>query len=92
MREPIVHSYKGYEYRPWEEIEEDNRKTFHDVHVEGDDHIRSLPLSPYGHPSFEYFKLWVDADCPYPSSQRVSLDELRDMVFTKLIEEELADG
>jgi hypothetical protein len=85
MKEECIHSYKGYEYRPWEEIEEDNRKTFHDVHVVGDDHIRSLPLSPYSYPSFEYFKMWVDAGCPYPSGQRVSLDELEDIIFEKTI-------
>jgi len=89
MQEVLVYEYRGYEYRPWIEEEEDNRKTFHHVHLSGDAHIRSLPISPYSHPTFEYFQLWVDAGCPYPSNQRVSLDELEDIIFAKLMEEEL---
>ena len=76
--------YKGYKYEPWTEYEEDNMKTFHDVIGPNGEHL-CLPLSPYATISNHYFKLWVDAGCPYPSNQRVSTEELEDMITERIL-------
>jgi hypothetical protein len=80
--------YKGYVYEPWDDIEEDNIKRFHDVRGP-DGSMLSLPLSPYYTAGLSYLRLWVDAGCPYPSNQRVSAEELKEMIFTKITEGEL---
>lgn len=87
MKEPLIYSYKGYEYRPTEDIDYDDqtRKYFHTVYCP-DDKPRHLPLSPRLFSSQEFFELWVDAGCPYPYHQRISIQELKDMIFTNLTE------
>lgn len=55
--------YKGHQYKPWDDVEEDNVKRFHDVYVDGVD-IGSIPLSPYTTPSFELFSRWIDMGKP----------------------------
>lgn len=53
-----VHSYLGYEYRPWDDVEEDNIKTFHECYKNG---VRiNMPRefynhSPYSQMTFEEF-------------------------------------
>lgn len=55
--------YKGYEYQPYEDIEEDNRKIFHDVITPSGETIH-IDFSPYHDPTLDEFKLWVDIGCP----------------------------
>ena len=55
--------YKGFEYRPWEDLEEDNRKIFHDVYYK--DEQVNMPgwfsnISPYRQAKEEEFKQAVD--------------------------------
>lgn len=59
-----VHSYKSYDYRPWDDRDEDNRKRFHDVYDEHNMYIASMPLSPYSHCDFETFSKWIDLGLP----------------------------
>ena len=41
------YSYLGYEYRPWEDVEEDNIKTFHECYK---DSVRiKMPYEFYNH-------------------------------------------
>ena len=84
------YEYKGYLYSPWDDREVNNLKTFHDV-VGPNCEDLSLPCSPYDNPTEEYFRLWVDAGCPYPERQRVSILELRETVFTKITEDVIED-
>jgi hypothetical protein len=55
--------HKGFIYQPWEDIEEDNIKTFHDVLTPTGETI-SIPLSPYAHPTQLHFEKWVELGCP----------------------------
>lgn len=61
-----VHVYGNYHYRPWEDVEEDNVKIFHDVYFISDvlEEKFDIPLSPYSHPSFQLFKNWIDMGKP----------------------------
>jgi hypothetical protein len=63
-----VYIYKNHYYRPWEEVEEDNRKLFHDVDIKDDNGViisrTHIPLSPYSHPSLQLFKNWIDMGRP----------------------------
>lgn len=53
-----LYSYLGYEYRPWDDVEEDNIKTFHECYKHG---MRvKMPRefynhSPYSTMTFEEF-------------------------------------
>lgn len=55
--------HKGYIYQPWEDIEEDNIKIFHDVLTPEGKKI-SIPLSPYCSPNQLHFEKWVELGCP----------------------------
>ena len=53
-----LYSYLGYEYRPWDDVEEDNIKTFHECYKDG----RRITMprefynhSPYNTMTFEEF-------------------------------------
>jgi hypothetical protein len=53
-----MYSYLGYEYRPWDDVEEDNIKTFHECYKDGQ-RVR-MPRefynhSPYSLMTFEEF-------------------------------------
>lgn len=53
-----IHSYLGYEYRVWDDVEEDNIKTFHECYKNGQ-RIK-MPRefynhSPYSLMSYEEF-------------------------------------
>lgn len=76
--------YKGYVYAPWVEDDGDVRKTFHDVTGPNGEHL-VLPVSPYSAISNRYFKLWVDAGCPYPNNQRVTIGELEELIADKIL-------
>lgn len=47
-----MYSYLGYEYRPWEDVEEDNIKIFHDVYKHGQ-RIK-MPDEFYNHSPYSY--------------------------------------
>ena len=53
-----LYSYLGYEYRPWDDVEEDNIKTFHECYKNG---VRvKMPYefynhSPYSRMTYEEF-------------------------------------
>lgn len=56
------YSYLGYEYRPWDDVEEDNIKTYHECYKAGQ--RVSMPeafycTSPYEYVSFEDFVKYV---------------------------------
>jgi len=63
-----VYIYKNHHYRPWDEVEEDNRKTFHDVVITDNSgaviSTTHIPLSPYSHANLQEFKNWVDMGKP----------------------------
>ena len=53
-----IYSYLGYEYRPWDDVEEDNIKTYHECYKYGQ--RVSMPEafychSPYDTMTFEEF-------------------------------------
>ena len=55
--------YKGYKYNNWQDFEEDNIKTFHDVTTPDGQEV-SMDWSPYSTPSFEDFCAWIDLGMP----------------------------
>lgn len=59
--------YRGYIYCPYDDVEEDNCKRFHNVYVEYDGiriDIGSVPLSPYCVLTFNRFKEWIQMGKP----------------------------
>lgn len=56
------YEYKGFRYTPWDDEEDDNIKTWHEVRytVDGKDEVAYLPVSPYAKVSYEAFAHWVD--------------------------------
>ena len=53
-----IYSYLGYEYRPWDDVEDDNIKTFHECYKDGQ--RVKMPRefynhSPYSLMTFEEF-------------------------------------
>ena len=55
--------YKGFKYQPWEDVEPDNRKWFHDVYYDGKE--VDMPgwfrnISPYRQVNEDEFKQAVD--------------------------------
>lgn len=59
----VIHEYRGYEYVPWTDVEEDNIKHFHDVFAPDGQRI-SFDWSPYSMPSRADFQLWINLGCP----------------------------
>lgn len=52
------YSYLGYEYRPWDDVEEDNIKTFHECYKDGKRVCMPREFynhSPYSLMTFEEF-------------------------------------
>ena len=46
-----IYSYLGYEYRPWDDVEEDNIKTFHECYKYG---MRvKMPREFYNHSPYD---------------------------------------
>lgn len=58
-----MYSYKGFTYQPYEDVEDDNIKIFHDVKTPSGTTIM-IPLSPYCKPTEKHFQKWVEAGCP----------------------------
>jgi hypothetical protein len=96
-------SYKGYVYCPETEYDGDISKIYHTVYKLGAPYILkdenhvivadySLPLSPYDRPTLDFFKKWIDAGKPYPINQRVSMDELDEMILHKSFEQIVLRG
>jgi hypothetical protein len=56
-------SYKGYEYQPWLDYEEDNVKRFHDVKTPEGKSIYA-ELSSYEEFTEETFQKWIDLGMP----------------------------
>ena len=84
--EELIYSYRGYEYRPETDIEEDNYKMFHHIYREdGSGYVAWMPLSPYSFPSREFFEAYVDAGFP-TENRRPTLRELQDIAFNNLFE------
>jgi uncharacterized protein YacL (UPF0231 family) len=57
-----VYSYLGYEYRPWDDVEEDNIKTYHECYKHGqrvDMPHEFYNHSPYSLMTFEEFVGYV---------------------------------
>ena len=59
------YNYKGYYYCPEEDREPDNIKIFHTV-FKGEfvSTVHNIPFTPYGFPSEEAFKAWIDSGLP----------------------------
>lgn len=57
--------YKGYTYKPWDDYEEDNCKTFHTVieNLYGIE-VGWVPMSPYTLVSEDAFQAWIDSGKP----------------------------
>lgn len=61
----VVYEYKGFKYMPEDDVEEDNVKRFHNVHVNnGRIYGGSVPLSPYATMTKELFERWIDMGRP----------------------------
>lgn len=56
-------NYKGFRYTPWEDVEEDNIKIFHELTYSNGKKI-SIPWSPYSTPTDDELKMWIDIGCP----------------------------
>lgn len=59
----IIYEYKGFQYMPEDDVEEDNIKRFHHVNFNGQK-LTWMPLSPYSSASKELFEQWVDMGRP----------------------------
>lgn len=55
--------YKGFIYKPWQEVMDDNIKVYHDVETP-DGKIIDMDWSPYETPSFDDFKMWIELGMP----------------------------
>ena len=62
------YEYKGFQYLPWEDHEDDNVKIFHDVATPAGRTIH-MDWSPYDTPSEAEFQLWIDLGLPGRISQ-----------------------
>lgn len=65
----VIWQYDGYCYLTWDDYEEDNIKTFHEIFVRDPSgqlvYSESFPMSPYTRQiSFNLFKQWVDMGRP----------------------------
>jgi hypothetical protein len=80
----LLNEYLGYRYEPWAEDDGDTCKTEHRVIGPNGEHLK-LPLSPYARATARFFKLWVEAGCPYPKTQRLTLEELEDIIADKIL-------
>ena len=61
----VVHEYKGFQYKPEDDIEEDNVKRFHDVYIDGSRIFGGgIPMSPYSSVCQQTFERWIDMGCP----------------------------
>ena len=61
------YEYKGFYYEYEIEVEEDNRKIFHDISVMENGKLKYFchyPLSPYSHCTRELFERWIDMGMP----------------------------
>lgn len=72
----LIFQHKGYSYEPWDDVESDNRKRFHDVYATSPDgkqkvSSRSMPMSPYVYVTDEIFKMWID--CGQPTKEDMGL-------------------
>ena len=47
-----MYKYLGYEYRPWEDREEDNTKIFHECYKDGQ--RIDMPREFYNHSPYDY--------------------------------------
>ena len=47
-----LYSYLGYEYCPWDDVEEDNIKIFHEVYKDGK--RINMPRDFYNHSPYSY--------------------------------------
>jgi hypothetical protein len=59
----VVYEYKGYKYKPDDDVEEDNVKRFHDV-ITPTGERTYIPFSPYSTPSRTSFERWIDLGMP----------------------------
>ena len=57
------YTYKGYVYEPWEDVEPDNVKIFHDFRTPDGKRI-SMDWSPYKVPTPEDIKTWIELGMP----------------------------
>ena len=61
----VVYCYKGFLYRPWDDVEPDNIKTWHSVYSENPwQEVGDIPISPYDIASEECFRAWIDSGRP----------------------------
>lgn len=58
-----VYEYKGFKYIPWEDVEPDNVKIFHDVE-RPDGTSTHIDFSPYNSPTELDFIAWVELGQP----------------------------
>ena len=59
-----LYTYLGYEYCPWNDVEEDNIKTFHECYKDGkriDMPREFYNHSPYSHVRFDDFVKYVQS-------------------------------
>lgn len=56
-------TYKGYTYTPWNEVSDDNIKTWHDFKSESGTLV-TCDWSPYSLMTEEDIRLWIDLGLP----------------------------
>src|SRR4051812_3761609 len=64
MKTPQGYEAGGFYYHSWDDVEDDNRKTFHEVAALGGKYLGTLDWSPYSTPTVYDFELWVELDRP----------------------------
>jgi len=71
-----MYDYKGYSYRPWDDIEpNENHKVYHEVYVrdcDKDISVRNMPLGPYTSPTEAIFRMWIDCGKPTNKDMKVN--------------------
>ena len=90
----VKFEYKGYQYKPWDDVEEDNVKRFHYVYFVDEAIGKAvndcwIPLSPYTTPSFELFKNWIDMGKPTRNDMGGHHAEHHEAYYVKWVTEQL---
>lgn len=77
-----LYTYKGFQYVPWDDVEPDNIKIWHDV-ITPEDATITVDWSPYMTMSRRDFERWIDFGMPerlynYPLRTE-DLDSIQDL-------------
>jgi len=94
MRGNVIFEYKGYFYCPWDELEPDNRKTYHEVKkVDEHNNLKyafDVPLTPYIMAmTEEAFRKWIDMGMPTRDEMGGHQVEDHERYYDKWVDEQI---